>query len=142
MKCNAIKENLYHIGKGALSPFEETEILIHLKHCPSCAAEYDEVNRIKAVFKNTLEPVPASILHNIEAAAGKKQGFSIPFLKPLPVAAFALSLLLLISILKITTAADTKEDELAAFIYDSYAQSAETYDNEIPSNIEYVTYAY
>jgi len=104
MKCNAIKENLYHIGKGTLSPFEETEILIHLKHCPSCAAEYDEVNRIKAVFRNTLEPVPGSVLQNIKSATGKKQGFSIPFLKPLPVAAFALSLLLILSLLKITSA--------------------------------------
>lgn len=142
MNCNDIKDNLYHLKKGVLSPLEESEILIHLRRCPSCAAEYETVNRIKDVFKNTLEPVPVSILHNIEAATGKKQGFSISFLKPLPVAAFALSLLLILSLLKITSAPNNKEDELAAFIYDSYAQSAETYDNEIPSNIEYVTYAY
>ncbi|MBN2753796.1 MAG: zf-HC2 domain-containing protein [Candidatus Goldbacteria bacterium] len=142
MKCKDVTEKLYDMKKGALPPTEMLEISTHLKHCPSCMAQNNAINEIRTIFRNTLEPVPDAVYRNIKASTSQKRGFSIPFLKPVPITAFALSLLLLFSLLKLTSAPKNQEDELAAFIYDSYAQSNETYDNEIPSNIEYVTYAY
>jgi hypothetical protein len=142
MRCKDVTEKLYDMKKGELSPMEKLEITLHLKHCPSCMAENNAVNEIRAVFRDTLEPVPDAVYRNIKASTAPKKRFSIPFLKPVPVTAFALSLLILFSLIKLTGSPKNQEDELAAFIYDSYAQSAETYDNEIPSNIEYVTYAY
>jgi len=142
MNCKNVTEKLYDMKKGALPPMETLEISTHLKHCPSCMAENNAINEIRTIFRETLEPVPDAVYRNIKTSTAVKKNFSIPFLRPVPVTAFALSLLLLFSILKLTSAPKNQEDELAAFVYDSYAQSAETYDDEIPSNIEYVTYAY
>ncbi|PKL92564.1 MAG: hypothetical protein CVV21_02050 [Candidatus Goldiibacteriota bacterium HGW-Goldbacteria-1] len=142
MICKDVTDKLYHMKKGELSPMEKLEVTLHLKHCPSCMAESNAISKVRALFRDSLEPVPDEVYRNIQASTSQKRGFSIPFLRPVPVTAFALSLLLLFSLFKMTITPKNQEDELAAFVYDSYAQSNETYDDEIPSNIEYVTYAY
>jgi anti-sigma factor RsiW len=123
MKCQEIKDSLYDFEKDEVSPKEKAAIILHIKSCPGCARELEEIRSLRGVIAAGLHEAPASILHNIRKALKPAAGIFEFFMSPFRVAgaAAAFVALLVVITFNIMNNAPKHEDPTETFMLESYS---------------------
>ena len=92
--CDEIKEQLWDIAE-----LDESEIPAHIKehleNCAECAAEFDEIKKIKADLSSMHEDAPSELVGNVMAAVKKEKRNKTPINKIIKICAASAAAVLL-----------------------------------------------
>lgn len=92
--CDEIKEQLWDIAE-----LDESEIPAHIKehieNCTECAAEFDEIKKIKADLSSMHEDAPSELVGNVMAAVKKDKRYKTPINKIVKICAASAAAVLL-----------------------------------------------
>ncbi len=79
MKCRRTCERLNAYLDGELAPHEALAVQEHLRACPRCAAELDELKRLnRALEGQPLIAVPAAFARRVRAAGEERRAGPVP----------------------------------------------------------------